>query len=286
MLNGIQFPTALHADVAAAVVQFFAGKPVASVLLVNSCARGTSTSESDLDFAVLVDPALMAAESNRLQSEWCRHYERTRLFREFESIGQFTRVHLDLFDGVWEPPIWDDGGGPDGFEVEIGNRVAHAVPLLESDNAFAHLKAKWLPFYDEELRTVRLGMVVDACRRDLDRVRAGASRGLYFHSFDRLYCALQEFLQALFIAHRTYPIAYNKWIHEQVAGWLGLPDLYVSLPRVLCISGLESGALRGRADELEDLLSRWVTAHDRTASPHHRLYPDEEDTVTTSEHGV
>jgi len=51
------------------------------------------------------------------------------------------------------------------------------------------------------------------------------NRGLYFHAFDRLYKAFQEFLQALFVARRIYPLAYNKWIREQVADWLALPDV-------------------------------------------------------------
>ena len=61
---------------------------------------------------------------------------------------------------------------------------------------------------------------------NLERVKAGVARSLYFHAFDKLYHAFQEFLQALFIARRVYPIAYDKWIREQVVGWLRLPDLY------------------------------------------------------------
>ncbi len=54
-------------------------------------------------------------------------------------------------------------------------------------------------------------------------------RGLYFQAFDRLYNAHQEFLQALFISRRTYPIVYNKWIHEQIVDILHLPELYESI---------------------------------------------------------
>ena len=56
-----------------------------------------------------------------------------------EALGPFAGVHLDLFDGRWTPSVWDAGGGPDAFETEIGNRVAHAVPLWERDGAFAAL---------------------------------------------------------------------------------------------------------------------------------------------------
>ena len=65
-------------------------------------------------------------------------------------------------------------------------------------------------------------------------------RGLYFQAFDRLYKALREFLQGLFIARRTYALAYNKWIRMQVVEWLGLPELYAELTPILEISRLES----------------------------------------------
>jgi hypothetical protein len=85
---------------------------------------------------VLVDPELRPDQRRSLESEWHQTYARRPLFREFERPGRFVTVHLDLFDGQWEAPVWDDGGGPDTFEIEIGNGVAHAVPLRESGAAF------------------------------------------------------------------------------------------------------------------------------------------------------
>jgi hypothetical protein len=125
---------------------------------------------------------------------------------------------------------WDDGGGPDTFEIGIGNLVAYSAPLGESGPHLGALRAHWLPYYDEALRLDRLAMVREACLYDLAHVPFFAGRGLFFQSFDRLYKAFQEFLQALFISQRVYPIAYNKWIREQVEGWLGLPELYAQLP--------------------------------------------------------
>jgi len=84
--------------------------------------------------------------------------------------------------------------------------------------------------------------------------------GALFHAFDRLYHALQEFLQAVFIAHRVYPIAYNKWIREQVEGWLGLPALYAELHSVLEIHQLQSEEIDNKAKYLQRLLGRWATA--------------------------
>ena len=66
------------------------------------------------------------------------------------------------------------------------------------------------------------------------------------------------FLQALFIARRTYPIAYDKWIREQVVEILSLPELYEQLPHLFEIERFESAELVDRADELGRLLATYV----------------------------
>ena len=92
-------------------------------------------------------------------------------------------------------------------------------------------------------------MVREACARDLEAIPFYLNRGLYFQAFDRLYKAFQEFLQALFVARRTYPLAYNKWIYEQVAGCLGLPKLYEKLPPILSVRNIESPEVGEKADD-------------------------------------
>ena len=131
-----EFPTAVHRQAAEAVVDFSIGLPIQAVLLVNSCARGTATPESDLDIALLIDPELPDRERRSLDQAWRQRYENDSVFRELERLSRFACVHLDLFDGRWLPEVWDEGGGPDAFEIEIGNRVAHAVPVWEGGSAF------------------------------------------------------------------------------------------------------------------------------------------------------
>jgi hypothetical protein len=101
-------------------------------------------------------------------------------------------------------------------------------------------------------------MVREACARDLDAVHFYLGRSLYFQAFDRLYKAFQEFLQALFVARRTYPLAYNKWIQEQVTEWLLLPELYKELPPILSIRRMDSAELGGKSAALRVLLERWT----------------------------
>ena len=57
-------------------------------------------------------------------------------------------------------------------------------------------------------------MVRRYCLNNLNHIPLYVNRASYFQAFDRPYNAIQEFLQALFIAYQTYPIAYAKWIRE------------------------------------------------------------------------
>lgn len=261
MSQQVQYPTSIHQQAAETLVDFFSTQSqVQAVVLVNSCARGTAVPESDLDIAILVDPALTGNERQSLEQQWQKYASTHPIFRQLEQLSRFAGAHLDLFDGRWEAERWDDGGGPDCFEIEIGNRVAHAVPLWERASAFEKLRTTWMPYYSEPLREDRLRMVQQSCRHNLARLEFYVSRNLYFQAFDRLYHAFQEFLQAVFIARRVYPIAYNKWIREQIEGWLGLPVLYAELPSLLEIRQLESNELVEKSHQLIRLLETWTSS--------------------------
>lgn len=252
------FPTSRHRQAAETAARFFAGRGlVDSVLVANSIARGMAAPESDLDMNVLLDMAASQLQADALQAEWNAFRVTDPLLNAFEASGPFMHVHLDVTLGQFVPEAWDDGGGPDAFEIGIGN-LLRAAPLGQPGGHFLQLRQSWLPYYDEDLRKERLSMVRAACRYDLDFIPFYTARRLVFQAFDRLYRAHQEFLQALFIARRVYPIAYNKWIHEQVAGWLGLPALYDQLPGILALPALEPAALNDRAQRLGALLETWA----------------------------
>lgn len=261
MNNRIKFPTPLHEKMAEVAAAFFTSRPqVDTLLVVNSCARGQATPESDLDMAVLVKPETAPEEVHTLEAEWTRHLSTHPLTAQYRRSGRFAQVHLDVITAQYVPTVWDDGGGPDYFEVEIGNQVAHSAPLGEAGAYFKALQARWLPYYTNTLQQERLEMARAACEYDLEHVPFFAKRGLPFQAFDRLYKAHQEFLQALFISRRTYPIAYNKWIREQVAGWLAAPELYAQLPKVLSIHDLENvSELESKAAFLRSLAGEWLS---------------------------
>lgn len=255
----LRFPTPLHEEAAAAALAFFQPHAlVDTVLVVNSCARGQAVPESDLDMAVLVCPEMSGEELARLEAAWQQERMTNAALVRFQSSGKLAHVHLDVVRGEYVPQVWDDGGGPDGFELQIGNQLAYAAPMQGAGAYYRQLQAQWLPYYGAELRLQRLEMARAACLYDLEHVPFFVKRELYFQAFDRLYKSFQEFLQALFIAHRVYPLAYNKWIRMQVVEWLGLPNLYRALPLAISVRNIESGELNDRARYLRDLLGWWV----------------------------
>lgn len=255
----LSFPTPLYQQAAESIAQYLSTAPeVDTVLVVNSCARGKATPESDLDMGVITVEGTSFDAVARLKQQWRQAVAELPPVQGFKQSGRNAYVHLPVTNGEFVPSVWDEGGGPDNFEISVGNWLAHSVPLSDPGPHFAKLQSTWLPYYDDDLRPQRLLMVQRACLADLDYVSLYVGRELYFQAFDRLYKAFQEFLQALFIARRCYPVAYNKWIHEQVVEWLGLVDLYPQFAPILSVHNLESRELDDHAEALRMLLDQWT----------------------------
>ncbi len=254
MFNPI-FPTKLHQDTAGLIRDYFtAFSNVDTVLVVNSCARGSAVPESDLDFAILVKPGTALAEKLSIERLWESYKEAQPTFLKFRRSNQFAHLHLDIIEGNYVATNQEAGEPMDYFEVEIGNQVRYAAPMGQPGTYFKELQGKWLPYYAEKLRLQRLNMSIAACLYDLDHIQLFVKRELYFQAFDILCKAFHEYLQALFISKRTYPIAYNKWIKEQVVKWLNMPDLYPKLPPILSITNIESNEIKDKALMLRHLL--------------------------------
>lgn len=253
------YPTPQHAQAAQALVDFFAqrSEPQA-ILLMGSCARGKASPDSCLDIMILVPLELPVFQRGALENAWRSYYAQHNAFRALRAVGAFSQVDLDIVDGVFmaRPRGWTDG--PDEFELEIGNTLAYSATLWSSGERLARLKAQWLPYYDETLRRSRLADVRRFCLNNLDHIPLYVQRGLYFQSFNRLYDALREFLQALFLARRTYPIAYDKWIKEQIVEMLALPELYAQLTGLLEIQHFESDEIAHKARLLRSLVETYT----------------------------
>jgi len=251
-----RYPTRQHELATAAIVEFFAAREeTEAVLLVNSCARGKATADSCLDIKVLVPDGRSTAA---LEAAWRRRHETVPVFAALRRAGTFSVVHLDIEDDRLDLVPHPVDEYPDDFELGIGNLLVYGVPLWERGDLLDGLRRRWLPYYDEALRRQRLAEVRWCCRDYLEHIPLYVDRGLFFQAFARLWGAFRMFLQALFIARRTYPIAYDKWIHEQVVEILGLPDLYERLPRLFEIGRFESDEVVGKAKDLERLLDAYA----------------------------
>lgn len=246
------YPTPAHARAAEVIAEHFRrGYPVDAVLLVNSCARGKAVADSCLDIVVLARPSVMHMRRELWQKQWDAFYAADPAMEALRRAGRYSEVHLDFSDGQFAPQPRDEAAGPDNFELEVGNILAYSVPLWQGTDFFARLKHEWTPYYDEGLRRERLDMVRRSGLNNLNHIPLYVRRELHFQAFDRLYNGYREFLQALFIARRTYPIAYNKWIREEVVDILGLPDLYAQIAHLFEIRHFESDELiaKGRVVE-------------------------------------
>jgi predicted nucleotidyltransferase len=260
MLFQAKYPTPEHAAAADVITDFFVSKyKVDAVLLVNSCARGKATRDSCLDLVVLTKPDTSRSQLEDLEAGWEKLEKSSGVIQALYQAGKYSVVHPGFIHGVFVPSEQDEAAGPDDFEVQIGNFLAYSVPLWQGSEYLDELKTKWLPYYNEDLRLQRLERVRWFCLNNLRHIPLYVERGLYFQSFDRLYNAYQEFLQALFLARRTYPIAYNKWIREQVEEILGLPALYAQLTHLFEINHFEGREIADKAKEVEELLEKYTS---------------------------
>lgn len=249
-----KYPSREHEQASKVISDFFSDQQgVEAVILYGSCARGKASKDSCLDIVVLVSPEAFSSARGELEQCWRNLYESQEVFKKLLKVGRYSHVDLNFIDGRFIPQPRDWTSGPDEFELEIGNTLIYGVPLWDGGDYLRELKEKWLPYYDEELRRDRLAEVRKYCLNNLDHIPLFVDRGLYFQAFNRFYDALGEFLQGLFISRRVYPIAYDKWIREQIEGILGLPELYQQLKGLLELKQLESQELAHKAQELGQL---------------------------------
>jgi predicted nucleotidyltransferase len=255
------YPTREHARAAERITRFFSAREgVDAVLLTCSCARGKATRDSCLDIAVLVRPERVADRRAELDAAWGREYAGQSVYADLKAAGLYSHVDLEITAAQFQPGGHGWTTGADEFELEIGNLLVYSAPLWQGGGYWDELRARWLPYYGAEMRGERLEMVRGFFANNLGHIPPYVARGLFFQAFNRLYCAFGEFLQALFIQQRVYPIAYDKWVREQVAEILELPELYARLPRLFEIRQFESGEIAGKAGQLKELFDEYIRA--------------------------
>ncbi len=247
------YPTKQHEEASKQLVNFFSkDKTVMSMLLFCSCARGKAIKDSCLDICIIVKDKKQISNIHKK----FRKFEENQVVVDLKKIGLYSHIDLLVTDAKVVETQRDWTSGPDEFELELGNIFNYSVVLFDHKNYFKNLQKKWIPYYSESLRKKRLEKVIMYCLNNLGHVEPYVKRGLYFQAFDRLYGANQEFMQALFIKKKTYPISYDKWIKEQFVDILKMPKLYKQFVDNIQIKNLESDELISKAKNLIKLVNQ------------------------------
>ncbi|MGC9358778.1 MAG: hypothetical protein ACP5G7_00175 [Anaerolineae bacterium] len=248
------YPTQHHAAAAASALAYWAKVPnVEAVLLTCSCARNHAVPSSCVDLALLVPPT----QEERFWEQELRRFESFAESDEaiagLAAIVPWSAVDIDIFTGEFPVPYHGYTSGADDYEVRIGNLLAWSSPLHTQGRRFEILRHLWLPYYDENTAIERQAMVLAYACNNLDHVEPYARRALLFQARKRLQHAAEEYLQALFIKHRLYPIAYDKWVAYQLRDVLGAESILLSLQQALGVE-LSVDGLSRAASLLSELL--------------------------------
>jgi hypothetical protein len=235
------------------IAAYFDGVPgVDALLLTCSWARGKG------NVALGSDCDLILLHNNRFDLSLRGTYEQWQAGRDrawnLAPLGPYSRIDLYAHNGLFVPRPRSWTSGPDEFELEIGNILAYSRPIATWTDRYRYLREQWLPYYAEDLRASRLAMVLMYARNNLNHIPPFSQRGLYFQCLKRLHHAVEETIQALFISARRYPIAYDKWVEEQVSEILGRPDIYNALVQAVTIPQLDAATFQEKAALVSTLL--------------------------------
>ncbi len=238
---------------------------VLALALTGSAARNAGSFDSDLDFNLFFTPEIvLGAPTDAILAQWDAIIQREIRDQAGDDVGIFFDVdlHAAPVDITPQPRGWTDG--PDAFELEIGNTFVYTRLVFERDGYFSRAQARYLPYYADALRAERLRATLRFCHNNINHIAPYVQRDLYFQAFRRLYDATREFLQALMIARRVYPIAYDKWIKEQLVEILGMPDLYAHFVNLYEVHTLESEELTRKGELLREYVAAYVETYVET----------------------
>ena len=250
------YPTIQHEKAANRMVEIFSkDKCVMSMLLTCSCARGKASKDSCLDLCIL---AKNKDDIKKIKRKFNKIYNQDKIFKDLSRVGKYSHIDLDITDGKITLAERGWTSGPDEYELLVGNIFVYSVILFDRDNYFKNLREKYFPYSPEKLRNKKFEKAKKYLHNNLDHVFIYVKRELYFQAFKRLYDATREFLQAIFIKNKKYPIAYDKWIKEQLVEILHKPKLYREFVTLYEIKKLESNELIKKANKLKKLAKKYL----------------------------
>ncbi len=218
--------------------------------------RGQGSFDADVDVDVFVEDTkfidTLSSEFDIVGPSILESLKDSNDTGRFFDIG----LHIRTLNPQPKKRSWTDG--PDEFEIELGHSFVYCEPVFKRGTAYDSAKEKILPYYDETLRSERLKEAGNFCLNNIEHIKPYVRRGLYFQEFKRLHDACEEFLQALFISKRVYPLDYDKWVEYELVEILKMPELYRRFVLLYELQKLESDELIDKGKRLRELFKKYV----------------------------
>lgn len=247
------------------LVEYFRNYPgVYAIVLIGSVARRKAIEGSCIDLFVFLNKKHLKLLASTIASR-IKAYSRLN--------GQICYYNGDVEGGVEFGNIRVDLGFTDGdfkghsensfditrdeFETTVGNLLAYSIPLYQRGKKFQRLKQKYLPFYDDRLRSTRLKGTAEEFSYKIWKTRWLTKREEYFAALEALLESQRIFLQHLFIKKRKYPIDYTKWLKDQCTEILAVPKLYQELISIINGIELTENCIVEKSELLEKLFRRY-----------------------------
>lgn len=237
---------------------------VYAIVLTGSLARGKAVKGSCIDLFIFLPTKHLKLLSSTINSR-IKAYSRLGgqiAYYEGEVEGGIefgdVRVDVGFTDGSFNCKRKNSFDiTRDNFETRVGNLLVYSILLDQKGNRFQSLRRKYLPFYDNALRKIRLKGTAEEFDYKIWKSRWLAERGEYFAALDAVLEAQRIFLQHLFIKERKYPIDYVKWLSEQFSEILSMPKLYQELSQTVNRIELTENGISEKSDLLEKLFARY-----------------------------
>lgn len=264
-IRKISFPRQNYEATLTKFVDYFKeNASVFAIVLTGSLARGKAVKGSCIDVFVFLPTKHLKSLASTINSR-IKAYSRLG--------GQIAYYEGDVEGGVEFGDVRIDVGFTDGnfnykhensfditrdnLETTVGNLFVYSILLYQKGKRFRLLKQKYLPFYDDALRKIRLKGTTEEFGYKIWKTRWLAERGEFFAAFDALLEAQRIFLQHLFIKQRKYPIDYVKWLREQCSQILTMPKLYQELTQVINGIRLTENGILEKSGMLEKLFIQY-----------------------------
>jgi hypothetical protein len=247
------------------LVEYFRNYPgVYAIVLIGSLAREKAVEGSCIDLFIFLDKGHLDSLAStmtsrteaysRMNGRVCYHTS------DIEGGIEFGNIRVDL--GFSEGDFKGESENSfditrDEFETTVGNLLVYSIPLYQKGKKFQRLRQKYLPFYDDNLRSIRLKGTAEEFSYKIWKTRWLAERGEYFAALEALLESQRIFLQHLFIKERKYPIDYAKWLKDQCTEILGMPKLYPELTSIINGIELAKNCILEKSSMLEKLFGRY-----------------------------